>query len=302
MRSLVLVVVLLAGCAAGQGSSPTEAPAGSPAPTAAPATTEPSATPTEAPTTGPTALPSPSPSPTASPVAVDLATASIARVLADNLSVYEGPPTSGSGQTTGDTLSSGDLVYVVDDAADAAGSRWYEVAQVTCCSFGWIPAAGPAGPQLEAATLACPSTPLGAADIAAIDFGSLSLGLLCFGDRPFTLTARLAAHEATCGVSPGWTTVPRWLGPCEPHDYITNLRGAFMSNYFDAVLAPSVSTKTLHYGIDPQDWLRVRITGQFDYPAARTCRGVKQDSDPPPPASVILRCRSIFVITAIAPA
>jgi hypothetical protein len=45
----------------------------------------------------------------------------------------------------------------------------------------------------------------------------------------------------------------------------------------------------------------VRITGQFDYPAARTCRGVRQDSDPPSPAEIILGCRKTFVITKVEP-
>jgi hypothetical protein len=281
MRTLLLVVVLLAGCAACQGPSPTTGVTGSPPPTATSSATE------------PTASPSPS------PAAVDLAKDSIAKVLVDKVVVFDKPPTSTENQPTEDSLSTGDLVYVVDGPVEASGSQWYEVAQVRCCFFGWVQAAGPDGPWLGSATLDCPSTPLGAADMAAIDIGSPSVGLLCFGDRPLTLTARIAAHEATCGVSPGWTTDPAWLGPCEPHDYLTGLKGSVMSSYFDAVLAPNVSAKGLHYGIEPKDWLRVRITGQFDFPAARTCRGVKQDSEPPPPASVILGCRSMFVITSI---
>ena len=84
------------------------------------------------------------------------------------------------------------------------------------------------------------------------------------------------------------------------HDFLTALSGAYADPYFDAVFAPKVDLRKLpKYGIEPKTWLKVQVTGQFDHPAARTCRGVKEDTDPTVTAEIVLMCRNVFVITAI---
>ncbi len=283
---LILVVVLLAGCTGVQSSA---------GPTGSPSVAPPSSGPSS-PSTAPSPTPSTAPSPSASPVA--LRRNSVAKVVPAKLDVR---PSANPKAEVIDSLVDGDLVYVVDGPKTIAGHPWYDVAAFDLEKpDGWVDQLLPDGSgALAPSAPGCPNAADSYDVIQSLAWVAQPIGLACFGAQPIAFDARLAAHEATCGVSPGWTTKPGWLGPCEPHDYITALTGKTMDTSFDAILAPGVSTKKLKYGIDPKDWLKVRVVGQFDYPAARTCKGVKQDADPPSPAEVVLGCREKFVITSI---
>jgi hypothetical protein len=295
MRALVLLTVLLAGCAA--SPSPTAVPSTGPATTApSAAATTLSASP---PPSEPPASPTPTaPTPTATPAPIVVAKGSLARVLVDKVVTFQKPLTQADHEPNPDLLNTGDLLFVFAGPVTSAGRQWYETVETPYGDqYVWVATTAADGTaQLGSGTSMCPVVPVTFAQFSTIP-GLVALA--CFGDRQLTFPARLAAHKVVCGVQPGWTTYPAWLGPCEPHDYVEPPTGNAPS--FDFVYPPSLDTGKLHYGINVSRWLKVRITGQYDYPAARTCHSVKYDTAPPPPAEVILACRSIFVITRVEP-
>lgn len=296
-RSAVLLLTILFAACGGAAS-----PSASPSAEAALASSAPSLAPSRAPTSrtpspSPTATPSPPVS--APPQAVVLKVDSIAQVVTSDLVVRSAPGVGTDSKQLEPLLQKPARVFVVDGPVAKDGYDWYQVQPVTNdAPFGWVAAASREGePWLRHAITQCPSLPL---DISAL--GSLRpfFGLACYKSKSLTVDARLGKPEATCGVSPGWTIDPGWLGPCVAHDFLTVLDGDTADPSFDAVFAPKVDlTRLPKYGIEPRAWLKVRFTGQFDHPAARTCRGVKEDTDPPSPPEIVLECRIIFVITAI---
>lgn len=291
--AVLLLTILFAGC--GGASSPSASPSGevaasaSPAPTLAPNSPPPSASPTA----------TPSSAASASPQAVVLRLDSIAQVVTSDLVVRSAPGVGADSKQLEPLLQKPARVFVADGPVAKDGYDWYEVQPVANdAPFGWVAVASHEGEAWVRHTVTtCPSLPL---DIATLSSLRSYFGLACFRGKALTVTARLGMPEATCGVSPGWTIDPGWLGPCVRHDFLTDLEGDNLDNQLEAVFAPKVDlTKLPKYGIEPKTWLKVQFTGQFDHPAARTCLGVKEDSDPPSPPEIVLECRDIFVITSI---
>lgn len=298
-RSLALALaILVAGCSAASVAGPT----GSSGPTPGPSSEAPSASvpATVSPANAsPTAIPSTSAAPPAGSVV--LAKDSVAKDITDDLLVRSAAGTGADSKKLEPLLPKGTLLYVVDGPVEANGYQWYRVEPFDHdVPSGWVAAASRDGERwLEPGTASCPPLPIEFADIARLASFERLVGLACFGDHPLTFTARILEPEATCGVSAGWTIKPAWLDQCVRHDVLTDLSGDQLVDQMDAVLAPNVSSKGLVYGIEPKTWLKVKVTGQFDHPAARTCRARRQDTDPPPPAEVVMICRETFVITSI---
>lgn len=294
--AVLLLTILFAAC--GGASSPStspsaEAASASPA-SSLPSSLAPSAPPPSAPPTA-----SSSPPATASPQAVVLGVDSIAQVVTSDLVVRSAPGVGADSKQLEPLLQKPARVFVVEGPVAKDGYDWYEVQPVASdAPFGWVAVASHEGePWLRHAITQCPSLPL---DIATLASLKSYFGLACYSSKPLTVTARLGKPEATCGVSPGWTIDPGWLGPCVAHDFLTDLEGDNLEHQLETVFAPKVDLLRLpKYGIEPRTWIKVRFTGQFDHPAARTCRGVKEDSDPPSPPEILLECRAIFVITSI---
>lgn len=295
--AVFVFAIVFAGC--GGTTSPAASPSGSATaspPSNASASPILSAVPSSPPASA-------TPGPSSPPQAVVLEKDTIAQVVTNDLLLRSAPGTGADSKKLAPLLQKPAQIYVVDGPVAKDGYDWYEVQPVEYgAPFGWVAAAGRDGePWLGKATITCPSLPLDLATLAQIAGPPQTfLGLACLGNHPITVRARLGIPEATCGVSPGWTINPGWLGPCVAHDFLTALSGAYADPYFDAVFAPKVDLRKLpRYGIEPRTWLKVQVTGQFDHPAARTCRGVKEDTDPPSAPEIVLMCRNVFVITAI---
>ena len=294
VASLVGVVLAASGCVAG---SPTTA---TPTPTAIPvATPSPAATPV--PTETPAAL---------DPLKVD----SIAVVVTNDLVVRSKPGTDAGSEKRSPLLNAGQDVYVLAGPVAASGYQWYEVDPTMGAGTyfapgdnppsGWVAAASREGvPWLLPKRGVCADRDLPEEFWELADLHP-TVGLACFGDRPMTFEATLGTYE-TCGLQI-WTIDPQWLGdPCFGNRYMW-LGDPDAENYADlgdpvgAAFAPGVDTSRLHPGPEPAGWIRVKVTGQFDHPAARTCHGVSGEEEVPlDPDAIILACRAQFAITSI---
>jgi hypothetical protein len=299
VASLVGVVLAASGCGAGGPATAIPTP-----------TTIPVATPSPAVTSSPTSTPVP----TEAPTALDqLAVDSIAVVVTNDLQVRSKPGTDAGSEKRSPLLNAGQDVYVLAGPVAGSGDQWYEVDPTmgSGTSFapdddppsGWVAAASREGvPWLLPKRGVCADRDL---PEEFWEFADLrpTVGLVCFGDRPMTFEARLGAYE-TCGLQI-WTIDPQWLGdPCfgngvwlgdpDAEDY------ADLGDSVAAAFAPGVDTARLHPGPEPAGWIRVKVTGQFDHPAARTCHGVPGEEEVPlDPDAIILACRSQFAITSI---
>jgi hypothetical protein len=240
------------------------------------------------------------------PSAPQLARDSVARVVTSDLRVRSKPEVSDSSKKLSPLLDAPRLVFVVDGPVEASGYTWYEVAPIGDAAttgelpFGWVAAADKDGtPWIQGVTPDCPARPTTVDGLLAVN---PVLGLACFGQKPITIEARLGQPEATCGVDLGWTVAPEWLGStCPQPAFLVGPRtGPSVSFY--SVIDPSVDIRSFKPGVEPADWIDVRITGRFDHPAAASCHGVST-SEPVPgrgAAQLILGCRATFVITRIA--
>jgi hypothetical protein len=292
VASLVSVVLLATGCVAGSPASPT--------PTTTPvATLTPAATPI--PTETPTAL---------EPITVD----SIAVVVTNELLVRSKPGIDAGSKKLSPLLNAGQDVYVLAGPVAASGYQWYEVDPTMGAGThftprsdppsGWVAAASKEGvPWLLPRRGVCTDRDLPEefSDLADLH---PTVGLACFGDRPMSFEATLGTYE-TCGQRT-WTIEPQWLGDaCLGNDDMwlgdpDAESYADVGDQVDAAFAPGVDTSRLHPGGEPRDWIRVRLTGQFDHPVARTCHGVSDgETVPLDPDAIILACRAQFAITSI---
>jgi hypothetical protein len=196
------------------------------------------------------------------------------------------------------------LVFVVDGPVEASGYTWYEVAPIgdpdvtVELPFGWVAAADKDGtPWLAKATPACPARPTTVKALWTLDS---VLGLACFGETPITIRARLAQPEATCGIDIGWSIEPDWLGSTcpQPRVLVESTTEVGLSIY--STIDPALDTSAFEPGVDPEDWVAVRLTGRFDHPAATTCHGVSSSAPVPyGKDQIVLGCRATFVITGI---
>src|SRR5262249_37559542 len=133
--------------------------------------------------------------------------------------------------------------------------------------FGWVAAGGNGETWLDGSSFDCPKAPTSFASFYAL---SPAVGLACFGDQRFTFRARIGSPEATCGVDPGWSIRPEWLGSTCPHnDFLLALKGPVKVGP-DAVFDPKLDASRPHAGEFP-DTVDVRITVQRDHPAAQRC-------------------------------
>jgi hypothetical protein len=294
VASLVGVVLAASGCAAGSQTTATPPPT-----LILVATPRPAATPV--PTETPTAL---------DPLRVD----SIAVVVTNDLLVRSKPGTDAGSEQRSPLLNAGQDVYVLAGPVAASGYQWYEVDPTMGSGTyfalgddppsGWVAAASREGvPWLLPKRGVCADRDLPEEFWELADLHP-TVGLACFGDRPMTFEATLGTYE-TCGMQI-WTIEPLWLGdPCFGNRYMW-LGDPGAENYADlgdpvaAAFAPGVDTSRLHPGPEPSGWIRVKVTGQFDHPAARTCHGVSGEEEVPlDPDAIILACRAQFAITSI---
>jgi len=295
-----LLLIAIAGCSSQPTSPPSSA---SPSASASVAAASPVAVPSSSPSGDPSGGPVPSSAPSVRP-SPDLAIDSVAAVVTNDLRVRSKPEVSDASKKLEPLLDAPRHVFIVDGPVTASGYVWYEVAPIRDAGvtvelpFGWVAAADKDGtPWLAPTAAGCPATPRTVDSLFALD---TVLGLACFGATPFSVTARLAQPEATCGIDIGWSVDPDWLSSTcpQPKFLLESPTALGLSAY--SIIDPSVNVASFRPGVDPADWLNVRLTGRFDHRAARTCRGVS--SDTPVPLSddqIVLGCRATWVITRI---
>ena len=301
LRSLVSVLpagLLLAACAV--GSIPTNAP--SPSATAV-APLSPSA---------PTPLTSEAPTTLAD--MGQLAPESYARVVTDNLRVRSRPGVSDDSKKLEPLLQDGVPLLVLDGPVPASGYDWYQVQPLFHeewpeggYPFGWVARAGKDGESwIESESHSCPPVPTDVSGLSAL-FATAPpyAAITCFSGREITFEALLRPPEGpSCVIQrPPWGVETEWLYGCQgDNPYL-----AAVDNWALIIgpqWAPGVDTTMVPDLSDgPDAWPVVEVTGEFDHPAAATCRNRLDDPNTdvpePDPALTILNCRTWFVVTSM---
>jgi hypothetical protein len=288
------IVACVMGCApsAVQSSPSSGSPLAAMSPSGA--TAEPSVT--------ATAEPSIEASPTAT-TKPQFAPDSIAVTVSDRLLVRSKPGVGKDSQKLAPLLPLGTRLFVIKGPVPASGYDWYLVQPLRGAGpAGWVAAGDRGGePWLDVAAVSCPSRP-DLVTIAAID---PNIALACYGAEELKFPGRLGAFDGlSCPDLPpfGWAIDPSWLDPCSVMDSLFPVVGEPEPGYFDATFDPTIDRGAIPaYGDNLEIWTRVEVTGQYDHPAARTCRGRTKSPGlrPPRPEVVVLVCRSRFVITSI---
>lgn len=271
---------------------------GSPTPSASPSAPASSST-TPAPSSSDDSLQSPDQD------TLEIAKGHLATVVTNDLRVRTKPSTASDSTKLKPLLGKGTLVYVVSGPTKGSGYTWYRVQPFGQgidggpLPFGYIAAASKDGePWIEPGGPPCPGIP-GDYDSLTHTLDQPLLALSCFGGKPITIDARLEQPEATCGVDLGWTVEPEWLGSTCAHPEVL-VADTDSTNSIFPVIDPKVSLKALKPGVDEADWIPVTVTGRFDHPAAKTCKGVSSETKVPyVRAKLVLDCRATFVITKI---
>ena len=235
-----------------------------------------------------------------------------ARVIPNDVQVRTKPGDAPDSIVLEPPLQHGVLVVVVDGPVAASGTDWYLV--LPTISFeaedyrhtGWVAAVDARGePVLQAEPTTCPSPPRSLDELTTIDETDvLYLEVTCFAGQQFQFVARAGSFEEDC-LPDGWGVEPAWFDSCNSANmllYPVN-RPDMEVRLFPAV-APEVDLGIVPGPDTPFDLLPiVEVTGQFDHPAARTCRNVLvfEDSPPPEPAITVFHCRRRFVVTSMVP-
>lgn len=309
-RLLAMIVVgTVIGCAPGPvGSSAT----GSASPLAGASSPDRPASPAPSPTrslvpsataAAPPAAPgSAAVSPSVAP-AQAFAADSIAVTVADRVLVRSTPGVGADSRQLTPLLPVGTRLFIVQGPVSASGYSWYLVQPLGSAGpFGWVAAGDRDGsPWVRTADISCPADP-GLAEVATRD---PLIALACYGGRSIRFSARLGGFDGlVCpDVAPfSWSVDPGWLDPCGVDGALTPLTGSPQDGYFLARFGPSVDrAKVPEYGDNGDVWTKVKVVGRYDHPSARSCRGraIPDGVRPPPRASIVLTCRSEFVITSI---
>ena len=229
----------------------------------------------------------------------------IVDVVTHDLRVRSLPEVSDASKKLEPLLDAPGRVFIVDGPVEASGYTWYEVAPIGDADttvelpFGWVAAADKDGTAWLAKTAVdCPAPPTSVDELWVL---SGLVGLGCFGGSEIGIEARLAQPEATCGVDIGWTVEPEWLGGTCPQPTFLVESTTTIGLPLNATLDPDVDVAAFKPGVEPADWIDVRITGRYDHPDSEACHGVSHENPVPyVPEQTVLGCRATFAITAIA--
>ena len=128
----------------------------------------------------------------------------------------------------------------------------------------------------------CPAAPTNLAELADIfETDQLFYEITCFSGVPLTFTGRLTTPSEWCGLGAEIVVEPLWIDDCGTapnyliddvdYEYGLSLHPAWSPDV-DLSIAPPIESP-------PEDWPFVEVTGQFDHPAAETCRWLDDDPD-----------------------
>ena len=217
----------------------------------------------------------------------------IAEVLVDNAVIVRSNPGQAALPVAIDAaLRRGDQVFIVDGPVRADGSDWYLVRAIeglASGSFGWVAATSPAGAVWidDRDSSTCPTLP---GD--ALRLGVLPEELLvhCFGGAE--LAFELEANVYCLSPQAGSLEVP-----VEP---------AWFSPRCGSLSGDACGSCDIPLAVDPQfgalpreDHALWSFSGHFDDPAAASCGPVVGTVDALTLASIVLRCRTTFVLTSL---
>jgi hypothetical protein len=306
--ALVTALTLLGGCTSSPPSASTDLaqdPSTSASSAASALTSASSKSPSAAP-----APPSPSKSPSAAPatpspsVGAQLGPDELGVVVAtDGLRVRSLPTVDDPSEQLVPTLPAGVRFYVVDGPVTEDGYTWYQMqpyGREESLPFGWIAAGSRDGePWIDQFPLGCDSVAHSAEGLVR---GEPLEHLYCSlaGDSPRSSPPGpdiAFVGDVYCTAADdhwGFLSGPAWIdqrGYCELRTDLGSMRlqGAPLLDLLDGDANPV------------QD--RYTLVGHFDDPAARECQlWPVEGVDPPDPAEVELWCRTLFVVTEVAPA
>ena len=316
VRSLALAqaALVLAACGAAPAATPSASKVAlmpqslSPSPLAS-ESTPPSTPPSPTPRAAATAEPSPSIEPTH---VAGVEPGLYAEVVANDLRIRSKPRVSDDSEKLEPLLQDGVRLLVIEGPLEASGYDWFHVQPSGYDKAGhnypsgWV-AAGKNGEHwIEPFEFDCPPLPKDVESLSASSPTHARLDLYyrisCYGGVEITFNARLEQQATACTGEASWVIEPAWFGDCVGyHHGLVSLtsyhRGA------GAVWAPDVDLSiAAEPGAPPEAWPTVEVTGQFDHPAARTCKRVPNQEDTPDyrlPALTILDCRTQFVVTSL---
>jgi len=299
----VLVVLIAAVAVVGLGTKPS----GDASPSGTAAAVLRSASPSPTPEPKPTvSLPAASPTPTRPPAA-RFAHDSFVTVATSDLRVRTKPGVGPESVKLEPLLSRGAVAFVLDGPVPASGYDWYLVAPLGEVDLqtepdpprlGWVASASnKAEPWLKKTTFPCAPNPLGFVPESFDWPPSGYVALSCLGSKPQTFVAGIGPVVDGCDF-PLRITPPQF-DHCAPASILVDpswLAGDERS--LSVILDPGVDVAGLST-LRPGSFLKVNVTGQYDHPAARTCRTASGPQHSPPEL-VVLDCRSRFVVTSLA--
>ncbi len=233
------------------------------------------------------------------PTSVDPFLGQVVVTVSEDLRVRSVPRVSEDSIKYEPLLPFGTELTVIGGPVSASGYTWYQVEPVSFKvdgpGLGWVAMAGKDG---EAWIDTCPLQ----ADIVSLASISPNLGLACYGSQELVLTARVGAFDGLAcpdDVEPAWWIEPRWLGPCSFDVFLIPLEGAATYD-FSAKLDPALdpgAELTYFDKLGNSIWTPIELTGRYDHPLARGCRGFGEG--PPTPEAIKLECRRQFVVSSI---
>jgi hypothetical protein len=220
----------------------------------------------------------------------------------DGLRVRSLPTVGSESERYEPLLPEGTRFYAVEGPVDADGYAWYQVQPYggeERLPFGWIAGGSRDGePWIERLAFGCDSVALSAESLTS---GEPLEHLYCSlaGDSPRTRPpgpdVAIEGIVYCTWADDHWGALsgPAWidqLGYCELRTAVGSLR------------LPGAPMMGLLAGdTNPVEGL-FALVGHYDDPDARQCREAPFEGvDPSNPAEVVLRCRTFFVITSVAP-
>jgi hypothetical protein len=297
LAAIVAATALIGGCDAATGTSVVTRP-GSLEPTSVPAPAGGSPLVEEPPSAGTEVTARPD-APTPVPGSIDaLAAGRTAVVAADGLRIRSEPRISDDSRELEPLLSAPGLVYLYAGPVQASGYDWFQVLPLDeRYPQGWVAAASRDGePWIKLDEGGCDSI---GPSVTVLANGSPGERLGCSGGAAVTVDARIVDCDVEVDGPP---LEPGWFGfnsvqADDGHNCVALVEP-------DGSQPDSAAPFFAHF--DPQGDIpdplpvnrHVLVTGQFDHPAAQTCRFTPPEGPPPDP---VLMCRTTFVITRVAP-
>jgi hypothetical protein len=298
--TVVLLGILTAGCSAGGSGSPSLSATEMPS---SPLTDQPTASATES------AGPATSEAPTSSPdAAIPIDT--VVATTVEGLSVRRAAGTAGERMGF---VSLGTVAYVLEGPTAVDGMPWYRITglglpyasgcvttppdePISCPAFhGWVAGANEAGDPWLAQTDPgdCPEP-----TIESISEWGFTWRLICWADEPVTFDAwwpEIPEDAGLGGVCPQ-EGEPGGFVYCQHINY-NGLSASPDEGFF--VNRISLSIDPASEVVMPERGQWIRVTGQFDHPAADACAGLAAGDEDPDLAE--FSCRLQFVPTVVEP-